>query len=242
MPFAACALACAGPPRVSRPPTVSPEALHDACELSRAQLDALARRPSAALKQELSISVVEATSGRGFEGRGVVLVRPRTALRMILLGPGGTTAMDVWIAEGRFRVAIPAIDRVVRGDAATSRKELRGLPIDLLWRWLVDPFGGALVHARREGDGFVAYLRRGAGFEIRRRTSAGGEGWFFERGRLVGAVRAREVAVGDALFPIDVDYEADEPAMRVRVRGAGVAEVAEVSARVFADPDVVAPE
>lgn len=222
----------------SAPPRLTVAQLSDGTVLSRAELASRVKAPTAILKQELSIGIRDAISGRGFEGRGVVLVKPREALRMILLGPGGTTAMDVWIAAGKWRVAIPALDRVSRGDASTPRETMRGLPIDLLWRWLVDPYGGTLVHARAEGQGFVAFLKRGPGsFEIRRRSAAGADGWFFERGKLVGVAHGREESIGDALYPVDVEFTGLDPAMKVHVQSAGVSVVDSVSPKVFADPD-----
>ncbi len=229
---------CGGSAATPKPPQVTLSQLHDGAALTRAQLAERAQRPAGILKQELSIGIRDLVSGRGFEGRGVVMVKPREALRMILLGPGGTTAMDVWIADGKFRVAIPALDRIMRGDASTPRDAMRGLPVDLLWRWLVDPFGGTFVHARTEGQGFLAFLKRGpTSFEIRRRTPEGAEGWFFEKGKLIGVAHGREERIGDALFPVDVDYVGLDPAMKVHVQGTGATVVTEVSPRVFADPD-----
>lgn len=229
-------------------PYLRPEQLNDASKLSATELSALARRPKGIIKQELTIAIRDAQSGKGFEGRGVVVVKPREALRMILLGPGGTTAMDVWIAGERFRVAIPAIDRVVRGDASTPREKLRGMPVDLLWRWLVDPFGGRVLAARRgvvaedgsviDGDGLIAFLERGpTAFEVRARRGETSRGWFFERGRLVGVATGREIALDGGLFPADVDYVGLDPRMTVEVRATGATIVPEVSPAVFADPD-----
>lgn len=230
---AAWLLGCGGSAAVPKPPK-----LQDGPALTRAQLDLRAHRPTRIVKQELSIAIVDLASGKGFEGRGVVMVKPREALRMILLGPGGTTAMDVWIVQGRFRVAIPALDRVVRGDASTPRETMRGLPVDLLWRWLVDPFGGTLVAARAEGEGVLAFLKRGGtAFEIRRRDAAGTDGWFYEHGKLIGYAHGREIRLGDASFPEDVDYTGLDPAMKVHVKGTGATLVDEVSPKVFADPD-----
>jgi hypothetical protein len=208
-------------------------------ELRRVDL----RVPKGIVKQEITIGIREPISGRGFSGRGVVIVQPRHALRMILLGPGGTTAMDVWMRDGRFRVSIPALSRVVRGDASTSRATMRGMPVDLLWRLLVDPFGG-LAYARAghpgdfAGDGFTAWMRRGPGAsEIRARYGSRLEAWFFDGGRLSGIARGTEVALGDAMVPSTVDYVGSDPALEVHVASAGAAPVESVPPAVFADPD-----
>jgi hypothetical protein len=200
------------------------------------------RVPSAIHKQEITIELRDLASGLGFSGRGVVVVQPRHALRMILLGPGGTTAMDVWIRDRKFRVAIPAISRITRGDESTPREMMRGMPVDLLWRLLVDPFG-SMVFARSghpddagniSGDGFTAWMRRG---EVRTRFDQQTRAWFFDHGRLSGFVQANEIALGAAIVPSVVDYIGLDPAMRVRVTGHNPVVLNEVSPKVFADPD-----
>ncbi len=261
--FAAAAVACAGRPALRVPPSprLCASQIGDAAAISPAALDLLARRPTHDYRQTLSISVIDGVSGRGFDGRGALVVRPSRAMRMILLGPGGTTAMDTWIGEGRFRVAIPALSRVVRGDARTPSAQLRGLPIALLWRWVVDPFGGSFVAARYgrvspAGDvvddpsraGFVSFFRRPEAFEVRARvqTSAGtrGEGWWLEGGARVGHVLALERAVDEgggrvADFPGDIEYVSLDPPMTVRVRVEETAILADgaLAEAALADPD-----
>lgn len=164
---------------------------------------------------------------------------------MILLGPGGTTAMDVWIGDGRFRVAIPALDRVIHGDRSTPRDRMRGLPVDLLDRWLIRPFGGVVVAARsgvvtesgvRPGEGFVAWLKRPSGFEVRAREGLREEGWFFEHGRLSGVAEGKAIRVDGALFAGVVDYRGLDPAMHVHVE-TDAPVVAALPDGTFADPD-----
>lgn len=207
--------------------------------LPRSALDL--RLPRGITKQEIEISLRDVATGLGFSGRGVVIVEARHALRMILLGPGGTTAMDVWIRDGKFRVAIPALSRVVRGDDSTPRSSMRGMPVDLLWRLLVDPFGG-LAYARVGHSvestfvkgGFTAWMRRG---EIRDRVGGVSNAWFFSAGRLSGVARIEEVVLGEAIVPRAVDYVGLDPAMVVHVKGVDPVSVTEVSPKVFADPD-----
>lgn len=216
-------------------------------ELPRASIEALVRRPAGIVKQEITIGIRDLASGRGFTGRGVVIVLPRHALRMILLGPGGTTAMDVWMVDGRFRVAIPALSRVARGDSSTPRAQMRGMPVDLLWRLLVDPFG-SIAYARSGhpdsrgevvGEGFTVWMRRSPGVaEVRTRYGKHMRAWFFDHGRLAGIASGDEIALGDAIVPQTVDYVGLDPAMEVRVAGASASFVSEVSPKVFADPDV----
>jgi len=203
-----CAIGC-GPrgSQPSHPAVLTREQLADAGAIPPLALSHWARRPTQDFRQEIRISIRDGVSGRGFEGRGALAVRPGHALRMILLGPGGTTAMDVWIRDGRFRVAIPALDRSVRGDGSTPREKLRGMPIDLLTRWLVAPFGGVVVsaHVGRVEDsgavvgddtrGFVAFLKRDRTFEVRSRVVGDdridARAWWFERGRIVAFLDGR---------------------------------------------------
>lgn len=91
--------------------------------------------------------------------RGAMALSPPDRLRMILLGPGGTTAMDLWLSGARFRFAIPAIDRVVRGDERTTERERRGLPVDFLRWWTLDALSGELSAARMH-DGDLEVLLR----------------------------------------------------------------------------------
>jgi hypothetical protein len=90
-------------------------------------------------------------------GRGAVAVHPEGGVRMIMLGPGGTTAMDLWICRDAFRFAVPAADLVRRGDASTPPEELRGLPVDFLRWWFLEPLGGRLLAAYpvSGGDAFL---------------------------------------------------------------------------------------
>lgn len=250
----------AATPRVPPSPRLSPGQVRDSARVPADALAGFTRRPRHDFRQTLSIAVVEGVSGRGFEGRGALVVRPSRALRMILLGPGGATAMDVWIGDGRFRVAIPALSRVARGDARTPSAELRGLPVALLWRWVVDPFGGELVLARAgrptetgsivddpSGQAFVAFTKRPEAFEIRARARGArgttGEGWWLERGALVGYVRADEQTLDDggrpADFPAKIEYVSLDPPMTVRVQVEETAILAPgaVPDEAFEDPD-----
>lgn len=218
--------------KLPEPPRVASAEVRDGV-VPPAELSGLLKRPRTIVKQELTIGIRDLVSGRGFEGRGVVVIQPKHALRMILLGPGGTTAMDVWIVDGRFRVAIPAISRVVRGDASTPRSTMRGMPIDLLWRLLVDPFGD-VAFARKSGDTLTAWMRRG---EIRERSPRGMRAWFFDKGVLTGFASGDESVLDGAIVPTRVEYVGRDPAMEVRVLSTSAVTMTEVSPAVFADPD-----
>jgi hypothetical protein len=64
---------------------------------------------------------------------------------MILLGPGGTTALDLWLAGDRYRFAVPAIDLDRRGELDAPPATRRGLPVDFLAWWLLAPARGELL-------------------------------------------------------------------------------------------------
>jgi hypothetical protein len=257
----AWASGCSGSVGPTRPPYLERAQLADAGVIPRSDLPRWTRAPRTDYRQALTIAIREGVSGRGFEGRGVVVVRPGRALRMILLGPGGTTAMDVWIREGAFRVSIPALDRIVRGDASTPKERMRGLPIGLLSRWLVAPFGGTpmAAHAGRiDGEGrvhdddfvgangarsFVAFSRRDGVFEARARevtTNAMiARAWWFEHGKVTAFLEGDEQWMGDAIVPHVARYVSLDPPMRVDVTATETSAVAagELGPATFADPD-----
>lgn len=91
--------------------------------------------------------------GMRTRGRGAVAVYPPHGVRMIMLGPGGTTAMDLWICRDAFRFSVPAADLTRRGDASTPPEELRGLPVEFLRWWFLEPLGGRLLAAFPEAGG-----------------------------------------------------------------------------------------
>ena len=62
---------------------------------------------------------------------------------MILVGPGGTTALDVWVTKDRFRFAVPAIKLEKRGGVDPA--EAKGLPIGMLRWWFLSPLAGRLL-------------------------------------------------------------------------------------------------
>jgi hypothetical protein len=116
----------------------------------RADLGALRARltpPGKAYSMNVSLELWVERLGMRMRGRGAVAVHPPDSLRMIMVGPGGTTAMDLWICREAFRLAIPAADIVRRGDADTPPEELRGLPVAFLRWFFLEPLGGSLLAA-----------------------------------------------------------------------------------------------
>ncbi len=137
-------------PRIQGPPSRSGgRALH--------VLDRLRRSAAVASTRRLALELREPHTGRVLAARGAVAVLPPRALRMILLGPGGTTALDLWASGDRYRFAVPVIDLKKRGDLGGPPEERRGLPVDFLTFWLLRPASGRLLwHAREAAaDRFV---------------------------------------------------------------------------------------
>lgn len=190
----------------------------------------------------LALTLREPRTGRTLEARGAVAVAPPEALRMILLGPGGTTALDLWVRGDRFRFAVPAIDLLRRGDATTPREAMRGLPVDFLRWWMLRPASGKLLwHVAQEGgDRFILrdgqatidlFAAPGKGRVEARRTTwtspAGEEPRRIDEETIeadrmgCGAVRYRQASTGLA---ITVDCEGEETSRAP-------------NERAFADPD-----
>ena len=117
----------------------------------------LRRSAAVASTRHLALELREPRTGRVLSARGAVAVLPPRALRMILLGPGGTTALDLWASEDRYRFAVPVIDLQKRGSLQGPREERRGLPVDFLTFWLLRPASGRLLWHAREAfaDRFV---------------------------------------------------------------------------------------
>lgn len=213
---------------------------------------------------KLSLALREPYTGRRTEARGAVALSPADrAVRMILVGPGGTTAFDLWIRADEFRVSIPAIDLLRRGDAATPKAEMRGLPVDFLRFWLLDPTRGDLLWFERSAakttyvlreDGAVTSLDvlAGGGFEALRETwatpRAGGSAPHdtSAAGRTAagGARRERideERVTADKLGCGHARYTQASTGVEIEITCEGV-EPNPPSARAFADPDAPEPE
>lgn len=152
------------PPATALPPL--PDPTIQEWQRARRTLAALQATAAAPRTRRIALTLWEPRTGRVLSARGALAVLPPRALRMILLGPGGTTALDLWVDGDRYRFAVPAIDVQKRGDLRAPREERRGLPVDFLAFWLLRPASGRLLwheraHARGvDGDRFV--IRDGA--------------------------------------------------------------------------------
>jgi hypothetical protein len=116
-------------------------------------------------------------------GRGAIAQRPPNDLRMVLLGPGGMTALDLLVRGDRWRFAIPARDQLWTSEQTS--KPPRGLPVSFLRWWLLQPLSGRLlsvhnapegtVFVLREADATVRVQRRGEGLRMDRKSPSGTE-------------------------------------------------------------------
>jgi hypothetical protein len=116
----------------------------------------LPRRPYV---QRVRLGLVEPRTGRLYQARGAVAVSPERAARLVLLGPGGTTAMDLWVTRERYRFVVPAIKLEKRGGRDLSGTS--GLPVGFFRWWFLAPLGGELVLGRSSPSEAAFLLRDG---------------------------------------------------------------------------------
>jgi hypothetical protein len=168
-------IGCARPPAA-----VPPDVPQAEWTLSRERLSRMRdAQPTRPYVERIRVAFIEPYTGRRYEGRGAVAVSPDNAARMMLLGPGGTTALDLWVTKQRFRFAMPSLSIERRGGADPS--EAQGLPIGMLRWWFVSPLAGRLLLARssdssttwllRDGPATVTVRTDGQRFVAVRRTS-----------------------------------------------------------------------
>ncbi len=99
------------------------------------------------------ISMREPRTGRVIQARGAVAVDPHRAMRLILLGPGGATALDVWVTEDAWRFAVPALNIVRHSKPGDSSAEAAaGFPVEFFRWWFLEPLDGRLLFAERTRD------------------------------------------------------------------------------------------
>jgi hypothetical protein len=118
--------------------------------------DATPERP---YTERIVVAMREPRTRKVFQARGAVAVDPGRALRMILVGPGGVTALDAWVTDEKFRVVVPPISLERRGGAEPTAA--RGLPVGFLRWWLLHPLEGRLLAAWNREGGPLYLLRHG---------------------------------------------------------------------------------
>ncbi len=111
-------------------------------QAARARLASLRmREPDRPYGVVVKVSLQESRTGRTFAARGALAVDPHRAMRMILLGPGGGTALDAWVTPDAYRFEVPAIGLLRRGGARADP----GLPVEFFRWWFLAPFDGRLL-------------------------------------------------------------------------------------------------
>ncbi len=130
--------------------------------LARERLSRLRRgQPGRPFVERVRLAITDPRTGKRYEARGAVAISPGHAARMMLVGPGGTTALDVWVTKDRFRFSVPAIKLQKRG--GTDPADARGLPIGMLRWWFLSPLAGRLLLARSSDVESAWILRDGLG-------------------------------------------------------------------------------
>lgn len=186
--------------------------------------------PTEPYSMNVSLELTQMQLGQRMRARGAVAVHPPDALRMILLGPGGTTALDLWICRDQYRFSVPAIDLERRGDATTPERERRGLPVDFLRWWFLRPFAGDLLsfvdgtsgrrYVLRDAPQVIHLLAPTTGVVTARRLSRSDEERLDVTGDRCGDVRYRQRSTG-----IDISVGCEQVNAR------------KPPPRAFADPD-----
>ncbi|WP_394828843.1 hypothetical protein [Pendulispora albinea] len=173
---------------------------HARAELAKMRSDT-PREPYVEL---IRVALREPRTGKVIEGRGAVAVDPRRAMRLVLIGPGGRTALDVWVTHDAWRFSVPALDLTRRGD---DGKRTYDVPVGFFRWWFLEPLDGRLLSIapdRRGGRVFV--LRDGRATVTlhdlpHRAARASGP----STARHFVAVRREAIDAGDASGEMDVD-------------------------------------
>jgi hypothetical protein len=185
---------------------------------------------------ELRVYMHEPWTGRSFESRGALAVFPHRAARMVLLGPGGATALDMWLTRDRFRFVVPAAD--FRRAGGVDEPVARGLPVGFFRWWFLSPLEGRLLTARIDAQGPTFVLRDGGGtVTLRERRERGREHLVAQR-REAGALEGLEW-IGRSFSPHAGDrakYVQDTTGLEVEVLVEAVSSE-EPDPAAFLDPD-----
>lgn len=144
-----CALGSLVTGGCAAPPPRVPIATQASFSEGRSILAELRRRsPHGAFVENVRVTMREPRTGRTIQARGAVAVEPRRAMRLVLLGPGGATALDVWVTRAAWRFAVPALD-LVRHSKEDEDDDDRaaGFPISFFRWWFLEALDGKLLTA-----------------------------------------------------------------------------------------------
>jgi len=136
------------------------DATPSAWKASRERLSALrAESPSASYVENVRVGIDDPRTKSHYDARGAVAIDPHRTARMILIGPGGTTALDLWVTKDHFRFAVPAI-KLEKRDGISPDEE-RGLPVGFFRWWFLSPLAGRLLAAHSEPETTSFILKDG---------------------------------------------------------------------------------
>jgi hypothetical protein len=145
---AALLSACAAP--VAKIPVVTQ---HEWSDARRALAELRRRVPRKPFVEIVRVSMREPNTGRVLQARGAVAVDPHRAVRLVLLGPGGATALDVWVTEDAWRFSVPALNIVRHSKVGDSSSDAAaGFPVEFFRWWFLEPLDGRLLYAERAHD------------------------------------------------------------------------------------------
>ena len=100
-------------------------------------------RPEHPYVERVRLGVFSPRTGKKIEARGALAVDPGKAARLVMVGPGGATALDAWVTPDRYRFVIPAIHKEVRGGKELD--DTLGVPVGFLRWWILAPLEGDLL-------------------------------------------------------------------------------------------------
>jgi len=96
---------------------------------------------SRAYSEVVRVRLHEPQSGKVFLAQGAIAVDPGKAFRMMLVGPGGATAVDAWATPKAYVFQVPPIDLVKSGGAESPA----GLPIGFFRWWFLSRWSGQML-------------------------------------------------------------------------------------------------
>ena len=199
-----CVLATAGCTGARKPPLPVPGISQADWRAARSRLAAMrASQNKRPYVVQLRVGMREPHTGKTFEARGALAIEPHAAMRMILVGPAGNTALDVWVTRERWRFVVPGVNfkRSGGADAASAR----GLPINFFRWWFLSPLEGRLLSAAMAREGPTFLLRDATGTVILHATQEKSLMHLVALRREPGAVQAMEW-VGQSFTPHAGDH------------------------------------
>jgi hypothetical protein len=159
--------ACAPPPRA--PDRVTPL---DWTNARRRLASIRATESTGPYSVLIRCAMREPLGGHVYEARGALAVLPHTAMRMVLLGPAGATALDLWITRDKWRLVAPTARFERRG--TSEAEDTRGLPIGFFRWWFLAPLAGRMLSSAPLAGGASFVLRDGGGVVLVREETPDG--------------------------------------------------------------------